>query len=284
MALKHIKPRTPGSRGTILLDRTDLTKKNSAKGAVKSLIKKLKKNTGRNNQGRITCRHKGGGNKKKYRVIDFKRDKIGVPATVRGIEYDPNRNVHIALLFYADGDKRYILAPKGVVIGTVLSSGPEAEFKAGNAMALRDIPLGEVVHNIEMNLGRGGQLVRSAGGSAQLLAKEGEFATLRMPSGEMRKVLLDCFATIGELGNADIKNIVLGKAGRSRHRGIKPTVRGSAMNPVDHPHGGGEGKAPIGGIPKSPTGKRQGLKTRSRKKGSNRLIITSRKGTKVAGK
>ncbi len=283
MAVKKIKPRTPGSRGTILLDRSELSKKHSGKGIVKSLVSKLKKHTGRNNQGRITCRHKGGGNKKKYRLIDFKRDKIGVPAIVRELEYDPNRNVHIALLFYADGDKRYILAPKGLVIGASLSSGPEAEFKPGNAMALRDIPLGEVVHNIELQAGRGAQLVRSAGGSAQLLAKESNYATLRMPSGEMRKVLLDCFATIGELGNSDIKNVVLGKAGRSRHRGIKPTVRGSAMNPVDHAHGGGEGKAPIGGIPKSHTGKRLGLKTRKRKNASNRLIITSRKGRKVAG-
>ncbi len=283
MAIKSIKPRTPGSRGTMLLDRVDLTKKHSGKNIVKSLVKKLKKSTGRNNQGRITCRHKGGGNKKKYRVVDFKRDKIGVPATVREIEYDPNRNVHLALLFYADGDKRYILAPKGLTIGATVSSGPEAEFKAGNAMSLRDIPLGEHVHNIEMTPGRGAQMVRSAGLAAQVLAKEGEYTTLRLPSGEMRKVLSDCFATIGELGNSDIKNVVLGKAGRSRHRGIKPTVRGSVMNPVDHPHGGGEGKCPIGGIPKSPWGKRQGLKTRSRKKASNRLIITSRKGNKVAG-
>ncbi len=267
----------------MLLDRSDLTKKHSGKEIVKSLVHKLKKSTGRNNQGRITCRHKGGGNKKKYRIIDFKRDKIGVPGTVRELEYDPNRNTHIALVFYADGDKRYILAPKGLAIGMTVSSGPEAEFKPGNAMSLRDIPLGEMVHNIEINLGRGAQMVRTAGSSAQLLAKEGEYATIRLPSGEMRKVLLDCFATIGELGNSDIKNVVLGKAGRSRHRGIKPTVRGSAMNPVDHAHGGGEGKAPIGGIPKSHTGKRLGLKTRKRKHRTNRLIITSRKGRKVAG-
>lgn len=282
MAVKKRKPQTAGARGTILLDRSELTKKHSAKNVVKSLVKKLKKSTGRNNQGRITTRHKGGGNKKKYRVIDFKRNKFGVPATVKEIEYDPNRNVHIALLFYADGEKRYILCPKNLAIGSTIKSGPEAEYKPGNAMSLRDIPLGEVVHAIELTPGKGAQIVRSAGGSAQLLAKEGKYATLRLPSGEMRKIHLDCIATIGELGNSDQKNTVLGKAGRTRYLGIRPTVRGSVMNPVDHPHGGGEGRAPIGGIPKSYTGKRLGLKTRKRKNRSNKLIITNRKGKKVA--
>jgi large subunit ribosomal protein L2 len=218
MALKKLKPRTPGSRGTILLDRTDLTTDKSEK----RLTKKLKKNTGRNNAGRITTRHKGGGNKKKYRVIDWKRNKFGIKATVKSIEYDPNRNVHIALLVYQDGEKRYILRPKDLSLGTVLESGPDAEFKVGNAMALRDMPLGSTIHCIELTPGKGAQMVRSAGNSAQLLAREGDYATLRMPSGEMRKVKADCMATLGELCNSDWKNIVWGKAGRKRHQGIKP--------------------------------------------------------------
>lgn len=278
MALKKYKPRTPGTRGMIILDRSDVT----SKCGEKSLISKLRKSTGRNNDGRITCRHKGGGNKKKYRSVDFKRNKFGVPAVVKSIEYDPNRNVHLALLVYADGEKRYILCPKGLTIGTKVESGPDAEFHVGNAMALRDIPVGEFVHNIELRPGRGAQIVRAAGGSAQLLARESHYATLRLPSGEMRKVHEDCMATIGELGNQDWKNIVFGKAGRRRYLGIRPTVRGSAMNPVDHPHGGGEGKAPIGGIPKTFTGKRMGLKTRKRKNKSSQYIVSSRKGKKVA--
>lgn len=277
MALKKRKPTTPGNRGTILLDRSDIT---SAKPQ-KSLIKPLKNSTGRNNQGKITCRHKGGGNKKKYRVIDFKRDKFGIPATVKTIEYDPNRNVHIALLFYADGEKRYILAPEKLHIGDKVESGPDSEIKAGNALPLKNIPVGEVVHNIEMTLGKGGQIVRSAGGSAQLLAKEGHHATLRLPSGEMRKVHVECIATLGELRNKDWKNINFGKAGRRRYLGVKPTVRGSVMNPVDHPHGGGEGKAPIGGQPKTPWGKpAMGLITRKRKKASNKLIVANRRKRK----
>ncbi len=278
MALKKFKPETPGKRGTILLDRKDLTKSKPEK----SLLRVLDKHTGRNNQGKITTRHKGGGNKKKYRVVDFKRDKIGVPATVKQIDYDPNRNVHLALLFYADGEKRYILCPKGLKVDDTVISGPDAEIKPGNAMALKDIPFGETIHNIEMTKGRGGQIVRSAGSSAQLLAKEGKYATLRLPSGEMRKVHMECFATIGTLSNEDWKNQVLGKAGRSRHRGVKPTVRGSVMNPNDHPHGGGEGKCPIGGIPKSPWGKRLGLLTRKKKNASNKYIVLRRKGRKVA--
>jgi large subunit ribosomal protein L2 len=280
MALKKLKPRTAGARGTILLDRSDITKSKPEK----SLLKKLQKNTGRNNSGKITCRHKGGGNKKKYREVDFKRAKFGIKAKVTAIEYDPNRNVHIALLVYEDGAKAYILCPKDLCIGATVESGPEAEIQIGNAMPLRDLPLGTTIHCIELTPGKGAQMIRSAGGSAQLLAREGELATLRLPSGEMRRVNADCIATIGELGNSDWKNIVWGKAGRKRKLGIKPTVRGSVMNPVDHPHGGGEGKCPIGGTPKSFTGKRLGLKTRKPKKQSSKLIITNRKGKKVASK
>lgn len=278
MALKYFKPRTPGSRGTILLAREDLTTDKPER----SLVSKLQKSTGRNSQGKITTRHKGGGNKKKYRQVDFKRNKFGIKATVKAIEYDPNRNVHLALLFYEDGEKRYIPCPKGLTIGTIVESGPDAEIQNGNALPLRDMPLGSMIHCIELTPGKGAQMVRSAGNSAQLLAKEGEVATLRLPSGEMRRVSIDCMATIGELGNSDWKNIVWGKAGRNRNRGIKPTVRGSVMNPVDHPHGGGEGKCPIGGIPKSYTGKRLGRKTRKPKKASSKHIITNRRGKKVA--
>jgi large subunit ribosomal protein L2 len=278
MALKKFKPRTPGSRGTILLDRSDITSSKPEK----KLLSKLQKSTGRNNQGKITTRPKGGGNRKKYRQVDFKRNKLGIKAKVVSIEYDPNRNVHLALLVYDDGEKRYILCPKDLVIGAVVESGPDAEIKPGNSLPLRDVPLGSMIHNIEMTPGKGGQIVRSAGNSAQLLAKENNQATLRLPSGEMRRVSVDCMATIGELGNADWKNVVWGKAGRRRNLGIKPTVRGSVMNPVDHPHGGGEGKCPIGGIPKSYTGKRLGRKTRKPKKASAKHIITNRKGKKVA--
>jgi large subunit ribosomal protein L2 len=280
MALKKFKPRTPGSRGTILLDRSDITSSKPEK----KLLSKLQKSTGRNNQGKITTRHKGGGNRKKYRQVDFKRNKLGIKAKVVSIEYDPNRNVHLALLVYDDGEKRYILCPKDLVIGAIVESGPDAEIKPGNSLPLRDVPLGSMIHNIEMTPGKGGQIVRSAGNSAQLLAKENNQAALRLPSGEMRRVSVDCMATIGELGNADWKNVVWGKAGRRRNLGIKPTVRGSVMNPVDHPHGGGEGKCPIGGIPKSYTGKRLGRKTRKPKKASAKFIITNRKGKKVAAK
>ena len=278
MALKKLKPRTPGSRGTILLDRSDITSSKSEK----RLTKKLNKNTGRNNSGKITTRHKGGGNKKKYRVIDWKRNKFGIKATVKSIEYDPNRNVHIALLVYEDGEKRYILRPNNLQIGTTLESGPDAEVRTGNSMALKDMPLGSVIHCIELTPGKGAQMVRAAGNSAQLVARDAGFATLRMPSSEMRKVKEDCMATFGELCNSDWKNVVWGKAGRKRHQGIKPTVRGSVMNPVDHPHGGGEGKCPIGGVPKSYTGKRLGRKTRNPRLASSKLIITNRRGKKVA--
>ncbi len=278
--LKQFKPRTPGTRGTILLDRSDITTEKPQK----SLLSKLQKSTGRNSGGRITCRHKGGGNKKKYRAVDFKREKLGIKATVKSIEYDPNRNVHIALLVYTDGEKRYILCPKDLHIGAIVESGPDADIKPGNAMALRDMPLGTNIHNIELVPGKGAQMVRSAGNSAQLLAKENDLAVLRLPSGEMRRVSVDAMATIGELGNSDWKNINWGKAGRRRYFGVRPTVRGSVMNPVDHPHGGGEGKCPIGGIPKSPTGKRLGGKTRKPKKLSSKFIITNRRGRKVATK
>lgn len=277
MALKKRKPTTPGSRGTILLDRSDVTTSTPER----TLIKKLNKDTGRNSSGRITCRHKGGGNKRKYRLVDFKRNKHGIKAKVKSIEYDPNRNCHIALLVYDDGEKRYILCPKDLVIGAIVESGPEADIKPGNALALNDIPLGTMVHNIEMVPGKGAQMVRAAGNAAQFLARENNLATLRLPSGEMRRVPADCIATIGEVGNSDWKNIVWGKAGRKRYLGIRPTVRGSVMNPVDHPHGGGEGKCPIGGIPKSPWGKRLGKKTRTPKKQSGKLIITNRKGKKI---
>lgn len=278
MALKHFKPRTPGSRGTILLDRSEITKSKPEK----SLLSKLQKSTGRNASGKITTRHKGGGNKKKYRIIDFKRKKFAIKAEVKGIEYDPNRNVHIALLVYEDGEKSYILCPKGLNLGAIVESGPDAEIQIANAMPLRDIPLGSMIHCIELSPGKGAQLVRSAGNSAQLLAKENDLAVIRLPSGEMRRISVECMATIGELGNSDWKNIVWGKAGRTRHRGIRPTVRGSVMNPVDHPHGGGEGKCPIGGIPKSYTGKRLGRKTRKPKRQSSKYIITTRKGNKLA--
>lgn len=260
----------------ILLDRSDVTTDKPEK----SLVKVLKKSTGRNNQGKITCRHKGQGNKKRYRIVDFKRDNFGIKGTVKQIEYDPNRNTNLALIYFLNGDKRYILAPDGLKVGETVESGPDAEIKVGNALPLKDIPVGEVVHNIEMNIGKGGQLVRSAGSSAQLLAKEGKMATLRMPSGEMRQVHIECMATLGTLSNKDWKNINWGKAGKKRHQGIKPTVRGSVMNPCDHPHGGGEGKAPIGGIPKDPWGNRQGRLTRKRKKHSNKYIVASRKKKK----
>jgi len=278
MALKKFNPVTPGTRQTILLDRSEITSDKPEK----TLVKKLRKSTGRNSSGKITCRHKGGGNKKKYREVDFKRNKFGIKAKVKSIDYDPNRNVHLALLVYEDGEKRYILCPKDLKIGSTVESGSDAEIKIGNALPMRDIPLGSTIHCIELTPGKGAQMIRSAGLSAQLLAKEGDFATLRLPSGEMRRVPVEGMATIGELGNSDWKNVVWGKAGRRRHLGIKPTVRGSAMNPVDHPHGGGEGKCPIGGTPKSHTGKRLNKKTRNPRRKSSKYIITNRKGKKVA--
>lgn len=275
MAVKQFKPTSAGVRGMSRLQNSDITTDQPHK----PLLRKLKKHAGRNNNGRITTRHKGGGHKHHYRVIDFRRNKYGVSGVVSTVEYDPNRNVRICLVTYADGEKRYILKPEGVNVGDVLSSGPDAEIRIGNALPLRNIPLGTQVHNIEMIPGRGGQLVRSAGGSAQLVAKEGDYVTLRLPSTEMRMVRAECYATIGTLSNAEYKNLNLGKAGRKRHMGIRPTVRGSVMNPVDHPHGGGEGKAPIGRpTPVTPWGKPTlGYKTRKRKKATSKYIVRRRK-------
>jgi large subunit ribosomal protein L2 len=245
----------------------------------RSLIKALRKKAGRNSFGRICVRHRGGGHKRAYRIIDFKRDKDGIPAKVATIEYDPNRSSRIALLNYVDGEKRYILAPLGLKVGDMVESGPQADIKIGNALPLANIPLGSVIHNIELTPGKGGQLVRSAGSSAQLMAKEGDYAHIRLPSGEVRLVRIGCRATIGQVGNIDHENITIGKAGRSRWLGHRPTVRGSVMNPVDHPHGGGEGKAPVGrSAPVTPWGKPTiGYKTRKKKK-SDRLIVRRRTG------
>lgn len=250
---------------------TEITKKEPEK----SLVVRVKNTAGRNSYGKITVRHHGGGAKKLYRIVDFKRDKDGIPAKVAGIEYDPNRSANIALLVYADGEKRYIIAPEGLKDGDTVMSGATAEIRTGNCLPLRNIPIGAAVHNVELLPGRGGQIVRSAGAEAQLMAKEGKYATLRLPSGEMRMVPIDCRATIGVVGNGDHELVKIGKAGRTRHMGIRPTVRGSAMNPNDHPHGGGEGKAPVGHPgPMTPWGKKAlGLKTRKGKKASDKLIV-----------
>jgi len=246
-------------------------------GPEKSLVESLKNRAGRDNRGRVAVRHKGGGHKSKYRIIDFKRNKIGVPAKVVRIEYDPNRSSRIALLQYVDGEKRYIIAPLGVTVGDILMSGPDADIRPGNALPLRSIPVGTFIHNIELKKGKGGQLVRSAGGYAQLMAKEGDYAQVRLPSGEVRLVHLDCMATVGQVGNVDHENVTIGKAGRSRWLGIRPTVRGVAMNPVDHPHGGGEGRAHGGRHPVSPWGVlTKGFKTRKRKD-TDKWIVKRRK-------
>ena len=275
MAIKVFRPTSPGRRGMSSATFEEITKDKPEK----SLTEPLKKRGGRNNQGRMTVRHRGGGAKRKLRVIDFKRDKTGVPGRVAAIEYDPNRSARIALIYYADGDKRYILAPIGLNIDDTVISGPDAEVKPGNALPLKVIPSGTLVHNIEMEKGRGGQMVRSAGTAAQLMVKEDEYALIRMPSGEMRRVRGDCMATIGQVGNADHQNIELGKAGRKRLMGWRPTVRGSAMSPRDHPHGGGEGRSPIGMPgPKTPWGKPAlGYRTR-KQKASDKLIVKRRKG------
>jgi large subunit ribosomal protein L2 len=242
----------------------------------RSLVAKKNSRAGRNNQGRITARHRGGGVKQRYRVIDFKRNKFGIPAKVFSIEYDPNRSARIALLHYVDGEKRYILAPNGLKVGDHVMSGPEADIRVGNALPLRNIPTGTVIHNIELHKGRGGQIVRSAGTSAQLMAKEGDYAVVRLPSGEQRTVHLDCIATVGQVGNLDHENVRIGKAGRSRYLGRRPHVRGSVMNPVDHPHGGGEGRAPIGGQPQTPWGKpAMGFRTRHNKR-TDKFILRRR--------
>ncbi len=279
MGIKTYKPYTPSRRQMTGSDFSEITKTTPEK----SLLVSIPKHSGRNNQGRITVRHRGGGAKKKYRVIDFKRSKDGVPATVVGIEYDPNRTANIALIQYADGEKAYILAPEGLTDGMKVMNGPDAEVRVGNCLPLVNIPVGTQVHNIEMLPGKGGQMARAAGMSAQLMAKEGKYATLRLPSGEMRMVPIECRATVGVIGNADHNLINIGKAGRKRHMGVRPTVRGSVMNPNDHPHGGGEGKAPIGRPgPATPWGKpAMGLKTRKRHKQSNRLIVRRRDGRAI---
>ncbi|MGQ9815917.1 MAG: 50S ribosomal protein L2, partial [Candidatus Roseilinea sp.] len=242
MAVKTYKPTTPSLRGAVLNDFSDVTRHTPEK----SLVTALRKHGGRNVRGKVTVRHRGGGAKRAYRLIDFKRDKFGIPARVATIEYDPNRSARIALLHYADGEKRYIIAPLGMQVGDEVMSGPQAEARVGNALPLANIPVGSQIHNIELRPGRGGQIVRSAGASAQLLAKEGDYATIRLPSGEVRMVLQACMATMGQVGNLDHSNIKLGKAGRKRHLGIRPTVRGAALSPRDHPHGGGAGRAPLG--------------------------------------
>ena len=276
MGIKSYNPYTPSRRNMTGSDFSEITKKTPEK----SLLDTKKKNAGRNNQGKITVRHQGGGNRQKYRVIDFKRRKDDIPAKVIGIEYDPNRTANIALLSYADGTKSYILAPEGLTDGMTVMSGENAEVRVGNSLPLANIPIGTMIHNIELYPGKGGQMVRAAGNAAQLMAKEGKYATLRLPSGEMRLVLLECRATIGILGNGDHSLVKIGKAGRKRHMGIRPTVRGSVMNPNDHPHGGGEGKAPVGRPgPCTPWGKPAlGLKTRNKHKASNKLIIRRRNG------
>ena len=274
MAIKKFKPTSPALRQMTVLVSDEIT----CNQPEKSLLVSLKKNSGRNAQGKITVRHRGGGNRRKYRIIDFKRNKDGIPAKVATIEYDPNRTANIALLHYADGEKAYILAPVGLEVGTTVLSGPTADIKPGNAMALKDMPVGTLVHNIELKPGKGAQLVRSAGVSAQLMAKEGKKALLRLPSGEMRFVSIDCKATIGLVGNIEHGNVVIGKAGRKRHMGIRPTVRGSVMNPCDHPHGGGEGRTSIGRpSPVTPWGKPAlGYKTRKKNKASDKLIVSRR--------
>ena len=280
MGIKKYNPYTPSRRQMTGLDFAAVTKKTPEK----SLTVSLKKHAGRNNQGKITVRHQGGGTRTKYRIIDYKRNsKDGIPAKVIGIEYDPNRTANIALICYADGVKSYILAPEGLTDGMTVVSGPDAEAKLGNCLPLSSIPIGAQVHNIELMPGRGGQMVRAAGGSAQMMAKEGKYATLRLPSGEMRMVPIECRATIGVVGNGEHNLVNIGKAGRKRHMGIRPTVRGSVMNPNDHPHGGGEGRAPIGRPgPSTPWGKPAlGYKTRKAKKQSNKLIVRRRDGKLV---
>ncbi|MBR2707939.1 MAG: 50S ribosomal protein L2 [Bacilli bacterium] len=271
MAIRSYKPTTNGRRGMTTLVNEDITKSKPEK----SLVVTIKKSGGRNNQGKITVRHHGGGAKRKYRIIDFKRNKDGIVGTVASIEYDPNRSANIALINYADGEKRYIIAPNGLKVGMKIMSGEGADIKVGNNLALADIPEGTLVHNVELMPGKGGQMARSAGSSVQILGREGNYTLLRLTSGEVRKVLSVCRATIGEVGNADFELVNLGKAGRKRHLGIRPTVRGSVMNPNDHPHGGGEGRAPVGRKgPVTPWGKPAlGYKTRNKKKASNKLIV-----------
>ncbi len=273
MPVKSFKPTSPGRRQMTVSTFEEIT----VNTPERSLVAPLNNKAGRNNQGKISVRHQGGGHKRKYRIIDFKRNKDGVPGRVATIEYDPNRSANIALINYLDGEKRYILAPNGLKVGDTIFSGPDSDIKVGNALPLKNIPVGTVIHNIEMKPGKGAQIVRSAGAAAQLMAKEGSYATLRMPSGEMRQVHILCRATVGQVGNLEHENINIGKAGRSRWLGIRPTVRGSVMNPVDHPHGGGEGRNPIGRNPVTPWGKPAlGAKTRKKKNPSDRFIVKRR--------
>ena len=274
MAIKTYKPTTPSRRFMTVTDYSELSKVKPEK----SLLTNLKKNAGRNSYGRITVRHRGGGNKKKYRIIDFKRNRDGINAVVKTIEYDPNRSAFIALIEYTDGVKNYIIAPHGLKVGDTIMTGSNADIKPGNTLQIKDIPVGTIIHNIELAPGKGAQLVRSAGNSAQLMAKDDRYAQVRLPSGEVRMVLVVCRATIGQVSNIDHENVSIGKAGRKRHMGIKPTVRGVVMNPNDHPHGGGEGKSPIGRpAPVTPWGKPAlGLKTRKKKKASSKFIVKSR--------
>ncbi len=273
MGIKKYKPTSPGRRGMTGSTFEEITRAKPHR----PLVRGMRKRAGRNNYGRVTVRHRGGGHRRRYRVIDFKRDKVGIPAKVESIEYDPNRSARIALLLYADGERRYIIAPLGLRVGDSVMSGPEAELRTGNALPIRNIPVGSQIHNIELEPGRGGQLARSAGVSAQLLAKEGKYAQVRLPSGEVRRIHQDCMATLGQVGNTDHGNIKLGKAGRKRWMGWRPTVRGSAMDPASHPHGGGEGRSPIGMPgPKTPWGKpAMGVKTR-RNKRTDRFIVRRR--------
>jgi large subunit ribosomal protein L2 len=272
MPIRIYRPTSPGRRGMSVSSFEEITRSKPER----SLVEKKKSQAGRNNQGRITSRHRGAGVKQRYRIIDFKRNKFGVPAKVFSIEYDPNRSARIALLHYVDGEKRYILAPNGLKVGDRVMSGPDAEIRVGNALPLKNIPTGTVIHNLELHPGKGGQMVRSAGGSAQLMAKEGNFAQVRLPSGEQRLVHITCIATIGQVGNLDHENVSIGKAGRSRLMGRRPHVRGSVMNPVDHPHGGGEGRHPIGGQPQTPWGKpAMGYRTRHNKS-TDKFIVRRR--------
>ena len=275
MAIRNYKPTTPGRRKMSALVNEVLTTSTPEK----SLLVTIKKNSGRNNQGKITVRHQGGGVKRKYRIIDFKRNKLNVPGTVASIEYDPNRTANIALINYADGEKRYIIAPKGLEVGATIESGENADIKVGNALPIMSIPVGTMIHNIELRPGKGGELARRAGASAQILGREGNYVMIRLSSGEQRKVLGTCYATVGVVGNEDASLVKIGKAGRKRHMGIRPTVRGSVMNPNDHPHGGGEGRTPIGRKgPVTPWGKPAlGYKTRKNKKASSKLIVSRRK-------
>ena len=276
MSIKVYKPTSNSRRNMSVTDYSELSKV----APERSLLEPLKNKSGRNNYGRITARHRGGANRRKYRVIDFKRSKFDVPAEVVSLEYDPNRSAHIALIKYEDGVKSYILAPAGLKVGDKVMAGPDADIKPGNALPLVNIPTGTVIHNVELYPGRGGQLARAAGNAAQLMAKEGEYALLRLPSGELRKVPANCMATVGQVGNLDHENVKIGNAGRKRHMGWRPTVRGSVMNPNDHPHGGGEGKSPIGRPgPVTPWGKPAlGYKTRNKKKASNKMIVRRRNG------